>query len=398
MTRTMGQLSHFGVPEGIGTKGLAVNTEVIVYDLDGLRLLLDMALDDEGRDAHFNALFDGIDVPDDPDLALLRRVHGHVIGNETLTDEDRAAVDPIFPVTVALEVADGPITVDKPYDLSTTDGTARVVSFTDVTLAQGGYFTCYSTPLLFSCDTLTRTGDSGGTMADFTIAGRTGAPQPTPAKPGTATQAASGRPGQCSSAGIAGEGGGKGDPGAEGTRGTDGAGGKDGSASNAATIRIAKRLTVTKPLTIFTQSGPGGKGGDGGPGGDGQQGGNGGNGVTCECTGNGGGPGGPGGKGGPGGRAGDGGNGVDADQNIVVYVPTGADVSKVTWTSASARPGDPGSPGTGGTGGKGGGASSGGKNNSGGGAGGDAGPGDPGGVGNAGTITGKAAKVEVQPL
>ena len=172
MTRTMEQLSHFAVPDGIGSKGLAVDTEVIVYDLDGLRLLFDLALGEGARDAHFKALFDGIDVPDDPDLALLRRAHGHMIGNETLSDEDRAAVDPIFPITVALTVADGPLTVDKPYDLSTTDGTPRVVSFTDVTIAQGGYFTCYATPLLFSCDTLTRTGDTGGTMADFTRSSR----------------------------------------------------------------------------------------------------------------------------------------------------------------------------------------------------------------------------------
>jgi hypothetical protein len=398
MTRTMQQLSHFGVPDGTGTDGIAVDTEVIVYDLRGLWLLFDLALDETARDAHFEALFDGIDVPADPDAALLRRVHGHVIGNETLSDEDRAAVDPIFPLTVALTVADGPLTVDKPYDLSTTDGTPRVVSFTDVTLQQGGYFTCYATPLLFSCDTLTRTGDTGGTMADFTIAGRAGAPRSTPEQPKAATQASSGGKGECSSAGIAGKGGGKGDPGAIGTKGVDGEHGNAGIPSMAATIKISKTLTVAKSLTMFTQSGPGGKGGDGGQGGNGQQGGNGGDGVTCGCTGNSGGPGGDGGKGGPGGRAGDGGNGVDTDANIAVFVPTGADVSKVSWVPAPALPGQPGAYGPGGAGGKGGGGSSGGKDNSGAGGGGDGGPGDPGGRGEPGKITGKAASVDVQPL
>jgi len=394
----MEQLSHFGVPDSVGTDGLAVDTEVIVYDLDGLRLLFDMALDEGARDAHFKAMFDGIDAPDDPDLALLRRVHGHVIGNETLSDEDRAAVDPIFPITVALMVADGPLTVDKHHDLSTTDGTPRVVSFTDVTLVQGGYFTCYATPLAFSCETLTRTGDTGGTTADFTIAGRTGAAQPTPDKPSAATQASSGGKGECSSAGIAGKGGGKGDPGAPGTKGTDGARANDGSPSLAATIKIGRTLTVAKPLTIVTQSGSGGRGGDGGPGGDGQRGGNGGDGVTCGCTGNSGGPGGDGGKGGPGGRAGDGGNGVDADANISVFVPTHDDVTKVTPLYAPAPPGQPGAYGPGGTGGKGGGGSSGGKDNSGAGGGGDGGPGDPGGRGDPGKVTGKAATIDVQPL
>ena len=116
-------------------------------------------------------------------------------------------------------------------------------------------------------------------------------------------------------------------------------------------------------LTVYSQSGPGGQGGDGGAGGAGQMGGNGGNGATCDCTGNGGGPGGNGGRGGVGGAAGNGGNGVDAAGNVVIRVPSQADVKKVQYTTVKAPFGQPGQAGSGGAGGAGGNGGSGGKHN-----------------------------------
>jgi hypothetical protein len=398
MTKMVDHLTSLGVPADAGTNGYALETTVIVYDLDGLLRVLDLEIDPLGRAAHFEALFGSIPVSDEPDFALLRRVAAHVIGNEPLSDEDRSAVDPLFPITVAVTIANGPITVDKVIDLSTNDGTERVVTYTDVTMVEGGAFVCYATPLTFTCDTLTRTGRPPAGMNDFTIAGRTGAAKATPPQPEAATQAGNGEKGECSSAGIAGRGGQPGNKGDEGTKGSPGLDGNDGLPSYEATIEIKNKLTVDRALKIFTQSGPGGKGGDGGQGGAGQQGGNGGDGVTCGCTGNGGGRGNDGGRGGKGGPAGHGGNGVDARGNIYVLVPTGADVSKVDGLPpVPAPPGGPGSPGPGGPGGKGGGGSSGGKNNSGAGVGGDATGGDPGDRGDHGKLTGKPAEIEVRP-
>jgi hypothetical protein len=68
--------------------------------------------------------------------------------------------------------APDPITVSSEYDLSTPDSSPRIVSFTDVTLEQGGYFVCESTPLMFTCQTLTRNGSSGSSAADFNRQGR----------------------------------------------------------------------------------------------------------------------------------------------------------------------------------------------------------------------------------
>jgi hypothetical protein len=369
-----------------------------------------MGRDEKGSEAHYKALFAGIEsaVPsggaspdatpaDDGGASVANKIAAHAIGNGQLSARDKAAIAPAFPLTVRVTAATGPITVNYKYDLSTPDGSPRIVSFTDVTLEQGGYFVCASTPLQFTCDTLTRTGDSGTTAADFNITGKAGVKPPTPPQPGAAGQAANGSKGECSSGGIAGKGGGPGTNGAQGTPGTDGTHGSAGKPSMQATIIIQQTLTASQ-LTIYTESGPGGPGGDGGQGAQGQQGGNGGDGVTCGCTGNAGGQGGNGGPGGPGGRAGNGGDGVDAYANIVVMVPQPQDVTKVKPTTAPAPPGGPGTPGQGGPGGAGGGGSSGGKYNSGGSGGGTGGIGAAGGQGSAGPVTGKAAQVTAQPV
>lgn len=412
---TISKLKAHGIPAS-ALSGKPLDTTLVVYDVDQLRSLLDVGLDAHGRQAHYEALFHGVAsiapdsvalatvtpetvtpeaAADDGGASIANRIAAHVFGNGTLSAGDRAEVAAAFPMPLHVSAATGPITVNSRYDLSTPDGSPRVVSFTDVILEQGGYFVCESTPLVFTCDTLTRTGTSGA-LADFIITGRTGVKPGTPPPPAPASQAASGAPGECSSAGIAGHGGGAGSPGAPGAKGTDGTRGNNGTPSMATTITIQQ--TLTGKITVWTQSGPGGPGGDGGQGAQGQQGGNGGNGVTCGCTGNAGGPGGNGGRGGPGGRAGDGGNGVDAAGNIVIRVPTPDDVPNVTYTPQKAQPGLPGAPGQGGQGGSGGNGSSGGKYNGGGGGGGTGSQGAVGGQGNPGTIAGNAADVTVAPL
>ena len=400
------KLEAHGIPAS-ALSGKTLETTLVVYDVDHLRSLLDLGLDEQGRQGHYEALFNGVTsiapsdkaapaAADDGGASIADRIAAHVIGNGTLSAADRAEVAPVFPMTIHVAAASGPLAVTSRYDLSTPDGSPRIVSFTDVTLEQGGYFWCASTPLLFTCNTLTRKGDTGTTAADFNIVGNAGVKPSTPQTPIAPSQASAGSTGECSSAGIAGPGGGPGNPGGPGTKGGDGTGGNNGTPSMQATITIQQ--TLTGNLTVYTQSGPGGPGGDGGQGGPGGQGGNGGNGVTCGCTGNSGGQGGDGGRGGLGGRAGDGGNGVNAAGNIVIRVPGPDDVPKVTSVTTLAPPGDPGAPGQGGPGGAGGSGSSGGKYNGGGSGGGTGGPGAPGGQGSAGSIYGNPAQVTVMPV
>jgi hypothetical protein len=393
---TISNLEAHGIP--VTAYGKPLDTTKVVYSPEELRSLLDLGLDEQGREAHYQALYGGI-TPANTGASIAQTISAHVVGNAALSDEAKAQAATAFPLTVHVAAAAGPLTVNaanSPYDLSTPDGSLKTVTYTDVIIEQGGYFVCYATPLSFTCTTLTRVGNSGSGAADFNIQGRTGSTPAAPGAPTGATQASGGYGGECSSAGISGHGGGPGNPGATGTPGTSGGPGGDGLPSQQATIVI--QTTLNNPITIFTQSGPGGTGGNGGPGGPGQQGGNGGGGVTCGCTGNAGGQGGDGGTGGTGGTAGNGGNGVDAHANIAVYVPSPADVGKVTYASQSAFPGNPGTPGTGGPGGGGGTGGGGGKDNGGGSHGGTGAQGATGARGLAGAGTGVAASVTVSPL
>ena len=385
-------LEAHGIP--VTAHGKLLKTTTVVYNVGQLRSLLDLGLDAAGREAHYQALFSGISTPDEAGASLAQRISAHVIGNGELSEEDKAAVATAVPLTVHVAASVEPLVVTGRYDLSTTDGSPKIVSFSDVTLEQGGYFVCEATPLMFTCDTLTRKGNSGTSAADFNILGRTGATPNTPGPaPDYGSQAGTGYGGECSSAGIAGHGGGPGTDGGSGNPGTNGGNGGPGVPSMQATITIT--TTLVDPISIFTQSGPGGKGGNGGQGGAGQQGGNGGNGVTCDCTGNAGGQGGEGGPGGKGGRAGDGGNGTDAVANVQVYVPSINDLPRVSYTSSPAPPGAAGDPGSGGAAGLGGNGGSAGKYNNGGSSGGQGKPGLTGGTGTAGTVSGRAASVMV---
>ena len=394
---TISTLEAHGVP--VAAHGGLLETKIMVYGIDQLRSLFDLALDEQDREAHYHALFDGIAAPQEAGAQLVQRITAHVIGNAELSAQDRAAAAPIFPLTVHVSASAAPLIVSSPYDLSTPYGSPRIASFTDVIMEQGGYFVCTSTPLTFTCDTLTRNGTTGSTFSDFNILGRTGATPPPPPMPGGAWQASGGYNGECTSAGVAGHGGGPGNRGNGGQQGGDGAPGYPGTPSMEARITIQRALHVQDgQLTIYTRSGNGGEGGPGGQGGPGQQGGNGGNGVTCGCTGNAGGQGGDGGDGGRGGRGGDGGNGVDAAANVLVRVPSGADVDRVAGIRESAPPGRPGAPGPGGPPGGGGWGGSGGKGNGDGGGGGSGSWGSLGPQGNPGTREGTAAQINRMAL
>lgn len=393
---TISQLEAHGIPVTAMGEGIH-ETKTVVHDVDQLRSLLDLGLDQQGRQAHYEAMFAGIQPAATPDdEALSRRIAAHVVGNADLSAEDRAAIAPAFPLTVHVTAAPTPITVNSMYDLSTPDGSMRIASFSSVTLEQGGYFVCESTPLSFTCDTLTRTGDTGTSDSDFNILGRMGVTPQTPQPPGAPGQASSGSPGDCTSAGIAGSSGGPGNPGKNGTDGTAGTHGNNGTPSMQATITISQ--TLTGSISVYSTSGAGGLGGDGGAGGPGGAGGNGGNGATCGCTGSAGGSGGDGGQGGNGGAAGDGGNGVNAAGNVTVRVPNASDVKNVKTKTDLAPYGDAGQRGPGGQGGAGGYGGSGGKDNAGGGNGGQGGPGAYGASGSSGTATGKAAQINVMPV
>jgi hypothetical protein len=394
---TISNLEAHGIPVNAG--GKLVKTTAVVQNTDQLRTLLDHGFDEAGREAHYQALFGGISAPDGTGASTAQRLAAHVIGNADLSEQDKAQVAGAFPITVnvvASPESAGPLTVNARYDLSSTGG-PTIVTFTDVILEQGGYFVCNGTVLSFTCNTLTRNGNSGSpSLADFNILGITPAAPPTPGTPPTPGQAGAGTNGDCSSAGIAGRSGENGSPGVPGTPGYGGTNGGAGVPSQAATIKIMTALN--NPISIYSQSGNGGAGGTGGQGGTGQQGGTGGNGATCDCTGNGAGNGGEGGTGGVGGTGGNGGPATNAQGNIAVYVPAQTDVPKVSFTSATASPGNPGAGGPGGAGGPAGSGGTGGKHN---------GNGSPGGPGNgaaqgahgqASTQTGAAAQITVSPL
>ncbi len=368
-----------------------VSTTVEIRDVDELRWLLDMGLDDHDRLAHFEALFGATGAGEGLNDQVIRDIAAYTVGDAPLSESARAALAPAFPLRINVTADPQPITVSAKKDLTSSDGTPSIAVFSDVTMLPGGYFSCVASTLIFTCDTFARAKPIGSEY-DFAIVGKVGSKPTKPGTPGAAGQAGSGGPGECSSGGIAGHGGGQGTPGATGTTGTDANRGGRGTPSQAATIWIKKSISAPQ-LVVYTQSGPGGQGGDGGDGGKGQQGGNGGNGVRCGCTGNAGGSGAAGGRGGKGGRAGDGGDGVDAIGNITVYVPTAAALGKVEPVKVGAPPGEPGAPGAGGGGGDGGSGGSAGKHNDAGSSAGAGGPGDPGNRGNAGDVTGKPADV-----
>ena len=218
-------LSSLGVPEGTASDGTAsdgtVQTRINLHNETQLKDLLDLGLTPEQRSQHADALLDGITVPaGQPGVPLLHRLIRHVIGNDELSDEDRAQLAPALPITahvvtqkLAAEPAKGPgggtkqapMQVDSVWDVSTPDGSLMVIDLPNgIELLPGGCIVARSTPLHFTCTSLLREGTPRAGYGDFNILGATGAPVPTPPTPPPPAQAAAGAPGQCSSAGIAG--------------------------------------------------------------------------------------------------------------------------------------------------------------------------------------------------
>ena len=377
--------------------GEEIDALISVNNIDQLKEILDSGFPEAAREAHMKSLFDGVTVGSDLDSQLLHRVHNYVLGNGTLSSDDRQQIGAAFPLDVMVMAAEN-------KEVKTPENWGRAASpvitvLGTLTLLQGGSITLENTLLSLTVDTLIRNGTTGSSLGDFNIMGVNGAPGGTGTTPDKPGQAQSGAPGNCSSAGIAGSSGGNGSTGATGTIGGPGGRGGDGLSSLPATIVINKEIklgTGVPQIIIRTMSGAGGNGGSGGTGAQGGQGGNGGNGVTCGCTGNSGGSGGSGGTGGQGGPGGQGGNGVDASGNVTVYLPA-AYVDKVVGVPLPAQPGAGGAAGAGGSGGDGGGGSSGGKHNSGGPSGGKGAPGAQGTPGQSGTVVGKPAQVNKQP-
>ena len=257
-------LGSLGVPEGTASDG-TVDTSINLHNVTQLKDLVDLGLSPEQRAQHAAALLDGITAPaGQPGVSLLHRLIGHVVGNDELSQQDHAQLAAALPITahVTTQVTPGgtaqttpdgtdqtaaagtaptaaggtaqtatggtasppagpPMQVSAVWDVSTPDGSLRVIDLPNgIELLDGGCIVARSTPLHFTCSSLTRAGaPPAGYSGDFNILGTTGAPVATPAQPPGRAQAPSGAPGTCVSASVAGEGGGNGAPGQQGTAG-----------------------------------------------------------------------------------------------------------------------------------------------------------------------------------
>jgi hypothetical protein len=125
---TIDRLEANGIPVTAMAHGGVVETKTVVQDVGQLSSLLDLGLDQQGGQAHFEALFSGIQpaatggaaaVAGDGGAALSQRIAAHVIGNAALSGEDQAAIAPAFPMTAHVTTAPTPLTVSSRYDLST---------------------------------------------------------------------------------------------------------------------------------------------------------------------------------------------------------------------------------------------------------------------------------------
>ena len=92
-------LGSLGVPAGTASDG-TVQTRISLHNQDQLKDLLDTGLPAEQRAQHASALLDGITAPDSqPGVALVHRLIRHVVGNDNLSDEDRAQLTQAGPIT-----------------------------------------------------------------------------------------------------------------------------------------------------------------------------------------------------------------------------------------------------------------------------------------------------------
>lgn len=376
-------------------KGHKIASVVTVPNIDELKALLDDGSAPEEKAEKEQHLFAGCTQKTDAQSTLLRKVQSYVYGNGTLSFEDHQQLKDAFPMEVYTESA-----ANITYSGNVSLGVSQlmvILNYGAVTMNDQAYVTVQNSGLSYTMDTFTRIGSAPAGYGDFNVLGLNGGAGAIGAQGGTGSPGGTGKNGNCSSAGIAGDSGTNGGGGDAGKPGGTGDTGEDGLPSMAATITINQALLSNSSFVVYTASGAGGVGGPGGNGGNGGNGGKGGDGATCGCTGSGAGSGGTGGQGGNGGQGGQGGNGVDADSNVLIYVPA-AFVGNVHGLSGNAAPGAGGAGGNAGSGGSGGGAGSGGKHNGNGSGGSTGGPGTKGNSGTQGSITGKPAVISIRPI
>ncbi|WP_156429638.1 hypothetical protein [Burkholderia sp. TSV86] len=341
--------------------GEVISSTVVINSIDDYRLLFGGETSEAARvdfsDA-LNALSEPITIKEIP-RAALTRLTDYVYGNGTLSANDKALAESIFPIKInAVSAENIVISTDLTYGPSASPYMLNAGTLT----FSGGAISLLNTVANITADRLVvKVGGTKayhvGILGSIGTTGATGAAGSSysgPAANGKDKSAAS--PGICTGVGS----GGDGDNGGDGGNGQPGGQGGNGLPSLSATISIkAFDSSSTSIFSVFTQSGTGGKGGTGGAGGMGQDGGRGGNGCDSGCEGTDGGRGGRGGKGGNGGPGGVGGNGA-AGMPITVNFPGASRQSLVT----NAQPAPAGQGGTGGmagAGGKGGAGGSGGK-------------------------------------
>ena len=217
-------LGSLGVPEGTASDG-TVDTSINLHNVTQLKDLVDLGLSPEQRAQHAGALLDGITAPaGQPGVSLLHRLIGHVVGNDELSQEDHAQLAAALPITahVTTQVTPGgtaqpvpggtaqtapggtaqpvpggtaeavpggtgqtapggtaspaagpPMQVSTVWDVSTPDGSLRVIELPNgIELLDGGCVVARSTPLHFTCSSLTRAGaPPAGYSGDFNILG-----------------------------------------------------------------------------------------------------------------------------------------------------------------------------------------------------------------------------------
>jgi hypothetical protein len=376
-------------------QGIAIQSRIIVENIEQLRELLNLDLSKQGREQLVEQLFAGIPAPpDDTAPGILENVGKYLYGNAELSKETRALIHTLFPMSITAD-SNPDETISTKYELKTNDP-VYIKNWGTLTLANGGCLIAYNKPIQISIDKLIRTGSPPAPFSDFNILGATGATGIIGGTGNTGGGGDKGRDGECSSGGVAGRGGESGKTGGAGIVGGTGNTGSAGLASQSATITI-RSFGSTGPIFIATRSGTGGVGGVGGKGGRGGTGGGGGNGVTCACTGNGAGNGARGGTGGNGGAGGPGGNATNAAANVIVYAPS-ENISQIFPVSATVPSGAGGVGGAPGAGGAGGGGGSGGKYNGNGSGGSTGAIGATGATGAAGTQSGTPAQINIDPL
>jgi hypothetical protein len=172
-------LSSLGVPEGTAAGNGTVQTRISLHNETQLKDLLDNGLSPQQRAQHAGALLDGITAPaGQPHVPLLHALIRHVVGNDELSTGDRAQLAPAFPVTAHVltqQPAAAPLQVNDVWDVSTPDGTLKVIDLPGgIELQDGGCIVARSTPLHFTCSSFTRT---GGPPPDTAATSTSSAPQ-----------------------------------------------------------------------------------------------------------------------------------------------------------------------------------------------------------------------------